>query len=162
MRVTQVHSSEEIPTVQRLWRMYEHLIDESLDYQGFEAELASLPGVYAPPQGGLFLAWCAGDAGERAVGTAALRQLYINDQRGPACELKRMVVEPAWRGRGVGQLLVQAVTQAASAHYRVIKLDTSPRWLPAISLYRRCGFVPCDRYNDDPHADTLFMELELG
>ncbi len=153
-RIERATSAGHIGLVQQLWRAYEAELDESLAHQGFEAELAGLPGVYAPPLGALLLAL---DGDGQAVGTAAMRPLT-----GDACELKRMVVLPEARGRGIGRALVEAICESAREHYEVIKLDTSSRWVAANALYHRCGFVECERYNDDPHPDTLFMERRLN
>lgn len=157
MRIEQARTADDLAQVRRLWRLYQQEIDESLEHQGFEAEIASLPGVYAPRDGALLLAWSGADA----VGTAALRPLGLSDRRGRVGELKRMVVQPSWRGRGVGRALVEGIVSAARGRYAVLKLDTSARWVAANRLYASCGFVVCERYNDDPHADTVFMEREL-
>ena len=144
------------------------LCGQSLAHQNIDVELAALPGKYAPPTGGIWLARTASsaqDAQSRSfVGCVAIRPLQIPGQTsGHTCELKRMYVAPAARGRGVGVALCRAaINFSASAGYSVIKLDTSASMHPAIALYRAAGFVPCERYNDDPMADTLWFELQLG
>ena len=153
-RISPARTAAEIDAVRALWRLYEAEIDESLEHQGFDEELRTLPGVYAPPTGALLLAW--GD-GATPAGTAALRPLPARGK----CELKRMVVRPEARGRGVGRALVEAIVQCARERYTAIKLDTSSRWTAANALYRACGFTECARYNDDPHPDTVFMERRL-
>ena len=42
-------------TVRRLFRRYADWLQEDLCYQNFDAELAGLPGFYAPPQGDVLL-----------------------------------------------------------------------------------------------------------
>ena len=91
------------------WHRHRHaedidLIDRYFDDAGFERELAGLPGAYAPPSGRLLLAWADG----KAAGCAALRR--IDDQ---SCEMKRMFVSPAARGRGVGRALGAELIRAA-------------------------------------------------
>ncbi len=154
MRLAHASTPAELDAVRSLWRYYQAELDESLAHQGFEAELASLPGVYAPPAGALLLAW---NANKEPVGTAAMRPLKAPGE----CELKRMVVRPEARGQGIGRALVEAICDLARPHYTVIKLDTSSRWIAANALYRACGFTECARYNDDPDPDTVFMQRML-
>ncbi len=158
MRITRAESHADLEEVRRLWRVYQDGLDESLERQGFAAEMAGLPGVYAPPRGVLLLAWDDGlEDAKRAVGTAAMRPMEAQGE----CELKRMVVLPEARGMGAGRALLEAIIEHAEGMYSVIKLDTSARWEAANTLYRSCGFTECARYNDDPDPDTVFMERRL-
>jgi GNAT superfamily N-acetyltransferase len=130
----------------------------SLEHQGFAHEVASLPGLYAPPRGRLLLAL----SGSEPVGCIALRPL---PDLGPGvCEMKRMYVRPSARGRGVGRLLAQRLLADARAiGYRLMKLDsdTDPRFAAAVVLYRSLGFTDCPNYNDDPDPRTMWMEKGL-
>lgn len=130
----------------------------SLEHQNFDAEVAALPGKYAPPRGTLLLARVAGEL----AGCIALRPL---DELGRnACEMKRMYVRPAFRGSGVGRVLAeQLIANAKRIGYHVMKLDTDshPKFAAAIGLYKSLGFVECQRYNDDPDPRTLWFELKL-
>lgn len=158
MRITQAETQADLDEVRRLWRVYQDGLDESLERQGFAAEMAGLPGVYSPPRGAVLLGWDDGlDDAKRAIGTAAMRPTEAPGE----CELKRMVVLPEARGMGVGRGLLEAIIDRAKSMYSVIKLDTSSRWEAANTLYRSCGFVECARYNDDPDPDTVFMERRL-
>ncbi|MFN9132900.1 MAG: GNAT family N-acetyltransferase [Phycisphaerales bacterium] len=148
-------------------RSIAHLAGESLAHQGFEHELAGLPGAYAPPAGGRSLAvwgqWGA-DGVDAAVGCIAFRPMRSVDPAAPAdeCELKRMYVRPECRGRGVARALVERVLiDARAAGYRLMRLDTSGSMDAAIALYRSMGFAPCERYNDDPMPDTLYFQRVL-
>src|SRR5207245_10770284 len=64
-------------------------------FQGFDAELAALPGAYAPPRGTLLLA--------PGQGCVALRPVDAS-----TAEMKRHYVRPAARGRGVGRAIAHA------------------------------------------------------
>ncbi|MBA4028011.1 MAG: GNAT family N-acetyltransferase [Planctomyces sp.] len=148
-----------------LFRAYAASLAFSLEYQGFEAELAGLPGLYAPPAGGIWVAQRAEPTEPaRAVGCVALRPLAgVRDGRGTVAELKRMYVAPEARGLGLGVALgAAAVRGALRAGYGVIKLDTSADMAAAHAVYRRLGFVPCARYNDDPDPTTRYFERQLG
>lgn len=135
---------------------------QSLQFQGFEAELGALPGKYASPGGCILLAMHGGGA----VGVVALRAL---DPSGvcagdptPICEMKRMYVKPGARGLGAGRALaVELLRFARGAGYAMMKLDTEPDFVPAVTLYRSLGFTDIPRYNDDPVSCTLWMGLRL-
>jgi putative acetyltransferase len=132
------------------------LIDAYFDAGAFEAELASLPGKYAPPRGALILATHEG----RPAGCVALRE--IDAER---CEMKRMFVYPELQGHGIGRRLGEAVVAEARAiGYRTILLDTSFRQREAQTLYRRLGFrdiAPYYELPDELRSWLVFMELPL-
>ena len=132
------------------------LIDGYFDGAAFDEEVAGLPGKYARPDGRLLLASVDG----RAAGCVALRSLGDGSS-----EMKRMFVDPEFRGRGVGRALaVRLIDEARSAGYRTMRLDTSVRQLEAISLYERLGFTRIGPYYELPDelVDWLvFMELPL-
>jgi GNAT superfamily N-acetyltransferase len=135
-----------------------HVAGPSLTHQRFDDEISALPGKYAPPRGRLLVAL----DGNAALGSIALRPLP--ELGADVCELKRMYVRPAARGRGVGRaLLERLVAEARAAGYRMIKLDTDTHaiFAAAIRLYRAFGFVECERYNSDPDPRTLWFELAL-
>nr|WP_280855203.1 GNAT family N-acetyltransferase [Pararoseomonas indoligenes] len=140
--------------VARLFRGYAEALGLDLSFQGFEAELTSLPGRYAPPEGALLLAR-AGDGAP--LGCAALRPLGAG-----SCEMKRLYVLPSARGLGLGRALVEAVLAAArAAGHREIRLDTLPGMAEAIALYRRAGFRPIPPYYETPVPGTIFLARPL-
>src|SRR5262249_55662894 len=89
----------DLPAIASLFRAYAASLPISLDYQDFDAELALLPGKYAPPKGALILA--RNDAGD-AIGCVALRP-FENEEG--VCEMKRLYVAPEGRGTGLGRQL---------------------------------------------------------
>lgn len=130
-------------------------------FQGFETEIATLPGDYAPPAGRLALA-LDGEAQSSAgvAGCVALRRLSTE-----RCEMKRLYVRDAFRGRGVGSALVGwLLAQAREIGYREMYLDTTT-WMPiAVAMYEGLGFTRCDAYKDVPDDDavcTLCYRLTL-
>ena len=129
------------------------LIDSYFDAAAFDAELASLPGPYAP----VLLARLDG----RPAGCVALKDLG-----GGQCEMKRMFVDVDCQGRGVGRALATAIVDAArAAGYRAMRLDTSIRQAEAQRLYRSLGFAPTSPNGALPRElqDWLvFMALDLG
>ena len=132
------------------------LIDRYFDADEFEAELAGLPGKYAPPHGALFLASVDGGP----AGCVAMHDLGDGN-----CEMKRMFVPQAYRGRGVGHALAECVIDAArEAGYKRMRLDTSRDQMDAIDLYERLGFariVPYYPLPNDLRQWLVFYEKTL-
>jgi GNAT superfamily N-acetyltransferase len=117
------------------------------------ADAARLPGPYVAPRGGIWVA----EAGDEIVGCVALRPLP--DGVG---EVKRMFVDSAWRGSGVGRaLLERLITCARERGYRQLRLGTLTEMTVAQALYRSLGFAPIDRYRADEMIDTCFFQLDL-
>jgi putative acetyltransferase len=79
-------------------------------------------------------------------------------------ELKRLFVDNAARGLGLGQRLVaEAEAAARDLGLSVLRLETGPELVPAVKLYRRLGY--CDRGPFGDYADlpcSLFMEKRLS
>jgi GNAT superfamily N-acetyltransferase len=137
-----------------LFAEYQESLGISLCFQGFDRELATLPGDYARPRGRLLLARIAGEP----AGCVALRPL------GPdAAEMKRLYVRRAYRGMGIGRMLAECVVDEARAlDFRVVKLDTLPAMAAAQRLYAELGFVATAPYNDNPVEGVRFLALELA
>jgi putative acetyltransferase len=143
-----------LPLVRELFQEYADTLGVDLAFQGFDEELARLPGDYAPPAGRLLLGFEA----DQPVGCVALRPLEPE-----VCEMKRLYVRAGFRGSGWGRRLAeQVVEEAASAGYRRMRLDTLPEMAGARGLYRAMGFQPIPPYRHNPVPGTLFLELELG
>ena len=148
-----VDGTDCLEEVRTLLREYAETLDIDLSFQAFESELAELPGRYEPPTGRLLLALEDGES----AGCVALRKL---DQE--TCEMKRLYVRPAFRGRRIGKALAEAaISQARSIGYVKIYLDTLESMSEARSLYVTLGFRETHAYTYNPVPGATFMELVL-
>ena len=155
-RLAPVRHAEEIAAAAALFREYADWLGIDLSFQGFEAELASLPGKYAPPTGELMLA-CASVGG--ALGCVAVRPL----DGLTICEMKRLYVRPAARGLGIGAALVGAIiTSAEELGYAEMRLDTLPTMPEAFALYERFGFLQIPAYYHNPVPGTVYLGKRLS
>jgi putative acetyltransferase len=157
--IREAGTAEDFALARALFIEYAAWLGVDLCFQGFAAELARLPGCYAPPGGRLLLAGV--DA--TAAGCIALRPLSPADVPDEcAAEVKRLYVRLEARGRGLGAMLVAAVIAAArDLGYRTLKLDTLPQMPQAQKLYRRYGFRPCVPYYHNPLPGAVYMALDL-
>lgn len=142
-----------LEAVRGLFLEYARSLGFSLCFQGFDRELAALPGDYAPPSGCLLLALEDG----KAAGCVGLRR--SDDER---CEMKRLYVRPEYRGRGLGRELAEKViAEARKAGYRSMYLDTLPVMKEAQALYHSLGFSDCAPYYDNSCVNSRCMLREL-
>jgi DNA-binding MarR family transcriptional regulator/GNAT superfamily N-acetyltransferase len=104
---------------------------------------------------GVWLAYLDGEA----VGCVVLRNLSATPFAG---ECKRLYVRPAARGHRIADKLLDALESfARSRGLQSIYLDSYDDLKVAIGLYRKRGYVPCERYNDNPQA-TIFLCKDIG
>ncbi len=136
-----------------IFREYVNSPTVSLGFQEYETEFAGLPGKYAAPEGRLLLA----REDDTVLGCAALRR--VDDL---TCEMKRVYVRPAARGRNFGRLLVEAIlSEAKLVGYSRICLDVLPEFTAAQKLYQSMGFEPAEPVSLNPVPDTKFLALAL-
>jgi len=156
MAVTIVHAEtlHQIDAARKLFREYEAWLGIDLCFQGFETELANLPGKYARAPGRLLLAY----DDRKLAGCVAMRK--FNDE---ICEMKRLYVRGRFRGRNIGNLLIEhLIDEAKSAGYDRMRLDTFPaKMAKAVRLYESHGFVQIEPYYANPNDGVLFMEMSL-
>lgn len=149
---------ELLEATRAIFRDYAQSLDVDLCFQNFEAELAGLPGDYAPSQGALLLALVGGEV----AGCGALRRLPDVDYAN-ACEMKRLYVRPGYRQFGLGRLLAQALLdRGRQAGYSVMLLDTLDEMEAARSLYASLGFEDIPPYYFNPIAGAHYLKAELG
>ena len=151
--IREAAGAADLEAARALFLEYADRLQVDLCFQGFDEELAALPGRYARPDGRLFLACCDG----APIGCAALRRFDADTG-----EVKRLYVQPAHRGRGLAHALTDAVIDAArSIGYRRLVLDTLDRMADARRLYVATGFREIPAYYANPLCGTVYMELAL-
>lgn len=154
MHIFQAKTQEDIENARALFEEYAAGLGISLCFQNFDRELANLPGDYAPPDGRLLLA----TEDDQLAGCIAMRKLEPG-----VCEMKRLFLRPAYRGKGLGRVLVESIIdEARKLGYTHMRLDTLPGLMDqAIALYQSIGFVEIEPYYKNPVPDAKFMQLEL-
>jgi ribosomal protein S18 acetylase RimI-like enzyme len=150
----QAESAEQIAHIRELFLEYAQSLGFSLCFQSFDQELATLPGDYAPPDGGLVLATSNGEP----AGCVALHKIASE-----ICEMKRLYVRPQFRGKGLGRELAEKIiAEAQQSGYKKLRLDTvEPVMKTAVAMYRNLGFQEIPPYRPNPIAGALYMELQL-
>ncbi len=153
--IAPARSAADLASTRELFLEYATDLGFDLCFQGFDAELASLPGRYAPPLGVILLA----REPDGLAGCVALRPL---DTTAGRCEMKRMYVRPAFRRRGLGRALAVAVLDAARvAGHDEMVLDTLAHMSGAIALYESLGFRQIPPYTPNPLPGPVFFGLDL-
>ena len=145
----------DLAQIHSLFSAYAYALNFDLCFQGFDQELATLPGSYAPPSGALWLAYL----GRETVGCIGLRPLT-----GKSCEMKRLYVAPAARGHGLGRRLAEKCLAAATKRgYWRLYLDTMRQEMKAAGeLYRDLGFRQVAPYYDDPIPGVVCYARDLA
>lgn len=139
-----------------LFREYQEWLQVDLRFQDFEDELRALPGLYARPQGCLYLVT------ERAT-TELVGCIALRPQSTDRCEMKRLYVRKPWRGIGLGRFLAElCLREAGNIGYTRICLDTIGFLTEARALYTSMGFKETEPYYNNPLKDVLHMETAIN
>ena len=150
-------SSDDIEAARALFIDYQADLGIDLCFQGFDAELEGLPGEYAEPSGALMVAFVDG----MPAGCCGLRALVHSDHLN-ACEMKRLFVRRAFRGFGLGRLLVEEIiSRARLAGYNTMLLDTLSDMETARALYQEAGFYEVAPYSHNPIAGAHYLKVDL-
>lgn len=153
VEILPVTDESRVAEVRALFQEYWDSFGFTPCFQGFGAELARLPGDYAPPGGRLALALVDG----RPAGCIALRRFDPG-----RCEAKRLYVRPEFRGHGLGRALLDwVIAEARAAGYREMVGDTMPVMDRALSMYDRYGFERTSPYTNDPTPGAVYLRLSL-
>lgn len=155
IRTLTAQDTDALEQVRQFFRNYAGGLGVDLSYQGFDQEMAALPGAYAAPEGRLFFA----EVDDQPAGCVGVRPLPDSDG---LCEMKRLFVEPQFRGQSVGRTLALAAIKAAKQiGYKKLMIDTLPSMRMAVKLYRELGFTEAPRYYQTSVEGSMFLALDL-
>jgi len=155
--LSQAADAQDMAIAGELFQEYAADLDIDLDFQGFDEEVATLPGDYATPRGALLLAWVDGSP----AGCCALRPLDTSDYPN-AAEMKRLYVRKAFRGFGLGRHLAEAILDAArQAGYASVLLDTLDDMEAARALYAELGFEEIPPYYHNPVVGAHYLKTDI-
>lgn len=113
--------------------------------------VSATPSEMTPPAGDFLVVFDPSGVG---VGCGGLKCLGSG-----VFEIKRMWIAPSHRRRGYARALLATLEARASALGGVeLCLDTSEVLAEAVALYRTCGYVEIDPYNDNPYASLWFAK----
>lgn len=164
-----IEPASDMDEVRAIFREYAQSLGVDLQFQGFEDELAALPDFYLTilvaraSRAGVSPASAWGSKGTTEACTtpvaACVALRHLDDE---TCEMKRLYVRPAWRGRDLGRTLaLRIIDEARARGYRTMRLDTLPGMNAATALYESLGFVDIEPYRYNPVAGSRFLELTL-
>src|SRR5208283_1978947 len=151
--IVEATTTEHLVQVRSLIRAYQSELPTP--YRFADEEWLNLPGEYAAPQGALLLATVAA----QPAGCVGLRPFPLAG----TCEMKRLYVQPTFRGNRLGKALVEQVIAIARRFgYSRVRLDTHLESMQAaVELYRRFGFQEISAEPVPPVEGLSYMELVL-
>lgn len=155
IEVTEARTPDAIAAARALILEYQASLGLDLGFQRFDDEIATLATMYGPPEGALYVATLDG----APVGCVGVRPFAPVPG---CCEMKRLYVAPAARGRGLGRRLAQqSMIAARGLGYTHMRLDTLPTMQDAQALYDALGFRHIPAYRHSPVAGTRYLEAVL-
>lgn len=168
--IRQATTPQDIQAFKDCLNAYMEWLDEDVSFQNYDEEKSSLPGAYVPPFGALLLA--VDSSSDEVLGCVAIRPLKashdqsedsVSEQGHKRCEMKRLFVYPAARGRQVARLLIrESLVRATEGGYRDVVLDSLPKMTAALALYKSEGFEEISPYYHSPIPGTIFLKKILS
>ena len=126
---------------------------EYLEIQNYDDELKHLEKKYGLPYGRLYLVYYNNEV----AGCIGLKKI---DEKN--CEMKRLYVRPKFRGKQIGEQLIEKIIKdAKEIGYSYMLLDTLPFLKGAIYLYKKYGFYEIASYNNSTMDTSIYMKLDL-
>jgi ribosomal protein S18 acetylase RimI-like enzyme len=121
---------------------------------GYLRDLDAFETEYSKENGAFLVA----TEGDEVIGCGGLRRLNPNDG-----ELVRLWLKKEKRKQGIGRMIFDMLIRAAQEKgYAKVYLDTSHRCAHAVALFRKNGFVDCDKYKESIGELFLCRNLEAG
>lgn len=135
-------------SLNKAW-LEEYFFVEPHDIEVFE----NIEEIVLKPGGEIF--FCLVD--DEVAGTVAMQK--VNDS---VIEMAKLAVDKKHQGKKLGNLLVETCIEfAQQKKYRTLMLVSSTKLKPALSLYKKYGFVETPMHETDYHRADIQMELYL-
>lgn len=154
VRAASVTLTETDPTEPEARKAVQRYFEELRDRFGFDSAGQDIKdaAMLCPPDGAFIVAVSDGEP----VACGGLQTIASG-----IGEIKRMWVDAAWRGAGLGSRVLRDLeTRAAALGHHTLRLDTNETLTEAIAMYERAGYQPVARYNENSFA-THFFEKPL-
>lgn len=153
MHIREAQFPSDQKAVVAIIREYAAWLDIDMGFQNFDEEMAHIDSKYRLPSGSLWVV----QNGENLVGCIGFR--HLDDG---AAEVKRLYVQPAFRGQQLGGKLLRTVIDTTRRlGYQRLVLDTVPQTAASHGLYQRFGFQQIAPYYNGPTLATHFFGLSL-
>jgi ribosomal protein S18 acetylase RimI-like enzyme len=166
---------------QNLTHLSTRLIESAQDWQHFDSllrtyaandldqphlssiwkDLESLPARYGPPHGAALLLIAQNQSMQNAtvIGCGALASTQLQG----ACEIKRLFIQPAFRGQGGSKVLIRDLLKKGLAEgYDQAVLSTWQSNSTGLALYQALGFLPVPSFKSHPNSELIFLGRSLG
>jgi len=149
--ISAINTNSEHPDFIRLVR----LLDADLDtrygvHQEFYSQFNKLDTIHH-----VIIVYWDGDA----VACGAIRQ-YSND----TMEIKRMFVDPRYRGQGIGKIVLNSLERwATELGYSYCILESGNKQPEALALYERVGYARIPNYGQyASDENSVCMKKQIG
>jgi GNAT superfamily N-acetyltransferase len=142
--------------------LYDILANEfniKLDFETLDSDLLDIENHYCKDEDSCFWIVELKD-NNQIIGTVAIRRLKesVYTDTNNYAELKRMFLAKQFRGKGIGQQMLEtALNFAKKAGYSKVLLYTSKDLIDSRKLYIKNGFVDIEPYNNDHRADVFMI-----
>jgi ribosomal protein S18 acetylase RimI-like enzyme len=148
-----LETEEEIAGAKKLILEYIQWLNQDLSFQNIDDELNNFPAKYGEPEGAFFIA----KEGHAIIGCVGIKKL-----ENTICEMKRLFVKDAYKGKGIGKKLVAIILDEAKLkHYEKMRLDTLDTMEKALNLYYRNNFYRIEPYYHNPGDGVVYLEKIL-
>ena len=124
-------------------------------------DLESLPARYGPPHGAALLLIAQNQSMQNAtvIGCGALASTQLQG----ACEIKRLFIQPAFRGQGGSKVLIRDLLKKGLAEgYDQAVLSTWQSNSTGLALYQALGFLPVPSFKSHPNSELILLCRSLG
>ena len=156
--VQTIHSSADWQWFEDLLRIYANTDLDEPQLSTIWKDLENLQARYAPPEGASVLLRFQDGQTDQVVGCGAITNTDVQN----TCEIKRLYIQPNFRGRGGSKVLIRALLQKAQQDgYDQAVLSTWQSNLTGLALYKSMGFVTVPSFKHHPNQQLIYLGRPL-